>query len=110
MGRSDMQMLMDKYNAPGADRVTAMREKVKDINDSLMDGIDKILERQEKIDLLVNRSNQLAESSVAFRRDAQSVRRWQWWRRAKIWVCIISLALVVIMVVLFSTCGITLRH
>merc|ERR1712190_718772 len=97
--RPEIQSLMDKYNAPDADRVTAMMQKVRNINDSLMDSIDKILERQERIDLLVNRSNQLSQSSVAFRRDAQTYRRVQWWRRARTLFCIAGFVVIVIIVV-----------
>lgn len=86
--RSDIRDLMAKYNSPNADRVANMMGKVQHINDNLMESIDKILERQEKIDVLVQRSEVLATSSTTFRREAQTLARVMWWRNAKVLICI----------------------
>eukprot|EP00443_Scrippsiella_acuminata_P121048 CAMPEP_0115667584 /NCGR_PEP_ID=MMETSP0272-20121206/50019_1 /TAXON_ID=71861 /ORGANISM="Scrippsiella trochoidea, Strain CCMP3099" /LENGTH=202 /DNA_ID=CAMNT_0003106143 /DNA_START=15 /DNA_END=618 /DNA_ORIENTATION=+ len=49
----EIQACIEKYNAPDADRVASLSAKVRQVNDTLMDNIDKILERQDKIDVLV---------------------------------------------------------
>eukprot|EP00928_Gymnodinium_smaydae_P084855 TRINITY_DN6812_c2_g2_i2.p1 TRINITY_DN6812_c2_g2~~TRINITY_DN6812_c2_g2_i2.p1 ORF type:complete len:229 (-),score=38.92 TRINITY_DN6812_c2_g2_i2:58-744(-) len=108
--RPEMQALMEKYNSPDADRLTAMMAKVQTINDTLMDSIDKILERQEKIDLLVNRSNQLSQSSVSFRRDAQTLRRVYWWRNARTLSLIAGVIFIVVLITVLSSCGITFEN
>eukprot|EP00913_Durusdinium_trenchii_P004908 g4555.t1 len=54
--REELQFLLERYNSPDVDRVASMMAKVQHINDHLMESIDKILERQEKIELLVSRS------------------------------------------------------
>merc|ERR1712217_492976 len=81
--RSDLQGLMEKYNSPNADRLTNAMEKLKHINDTLMESIDKILERQDKIELLVTRSEELSQSSTTFRREAVNLRRDVWWKNTK---------------------------
>mmetsp|Transcript_24514 Transcript_24514/g.76263 ORF Transcript_24514/g.76263 Transcript_24514/m.76263 type:complete len:226 (-) Transcript_24514:155-832(-) len=92
--RDDMKALIEKYNSPGADRVTALMEKVQHINDNVMESIDKILERQERIELLVSRSSDLAQSSGSFRREAQGLRRRGWLRDVR---CLAALVLVLIL-------------
>merc|ERR1712023_523922 len=46
--RENLKSLMEKYNSPDVDRVASMMSKVQHINDTIMESIDKILERQEK--------------------------------------------------------------
>jgi len=99
--RSDIRDLMAKYNSPNADRVQNMMGKVQHINDNLMESIDKILERQEKIDVLVQRSEVLATSSTTFRREAQTLARVMWWRNAKVLACLSFSALAFIGVVIW---------
>mmetsp|Transcript_3075 Transcript_3075/g.4803 ORF Transcript_3075/g.4803 Transcript_3075/m.4803 type:complete len:227 (+) Transcript_3075:161-841(+) len=108
--RDHLKELMEKYNSPDADRVTSMMAKVQHINDNLMESIDKILERQEKIELLVTRSQMLSESSSTFRRDAERLRRVVWWRNARTMALLACLVFVVILVIVMSSCGITFSH
>merc|ERR1712032_347513 len=97
--------LMEKYNSPGADRVGVMSEKVKQINDNLLDSIDKILERQEKIELLVDRSQSLSDSSASFRREAEQLRRVVWWRNVRTMACLSLIAFLAIVVIIMMACG-----
>eukprot|EP00929_Paragymnodinium_shiwhaense_P059430 TRINITY_DN29767_c0_g1_i1.p1 TRINITY_DN29767_c0_g1~~TRINITY_DN29767_c0_g1_i1.p1 ORF type:complete len:267 (+),score=71.23 TRINITY_DN29767_c0_g1_i1:112-912(+) len=108
--RGELQTLMDKWNAPGADRLTAMMQKVQHINDSLMESIDKILERQEKIDILVKSSELLSQSSSSFVREANTLRRVMWWRNAKTLALIGGICLLAVLVLVMAGCGFTFKH
>jgi len=108
--RGELQLLMDRFNSPDADRVAQLNAKVADINDKLMESIDRILERQEKIELLVNRSEVLSTSSVSFRREAEQVRRRMWWRNTRTLAMLSLAALVGILILLMSACGITFQR
>lgn len=60
-----------------------------------MQNIDSILQRGERLDLLVDKTDTLAGQAYAFRRGARAVRRQQWWKNTKITVltgvvCIVS--------------------
>ena len=63
----------------------------------MVQNIDSILQRGERLDLLVDKTDTLAGQAYAFRRGARSVRRQQWWRNARITaltgvVCVVSLS------------------
>lgn len=103
--RSDMQNLMEKFNSAEGDRLTAMMEKVKDINDTLTDSIDKILVRQDKIELLARSSALLSQSADTFARNAQSVHRRVWWRNCKMTLCFLLVAIVGLGALAVSFCG-----
>jgi vesicle-associated membrane protein 7 len=50
----------------------------------MVQNIDSILQRGERLDLLVDKTDTLAGQAYAFRRGARSVRRQQWWRNVRI--------------------------
>ncbi|CAK9056827.1 unnamed protein product [Durusdinium trenchii] len=108
--REELQFLLERYNSPDVDRVASMMAKVQHINDHLMESIDKILERQEKIELLVSRSQVLSESASSFRRDAEQLRRLVWWGNVKKMAIIAGLVILVILIIIMSSCGITFSH
>lgn len=59
---------------------------------------DKILERSEKIELLVDKTHQLAESSTRFEKQSRSLRRNMWWKNLK-------MKLLIGFIVLVRPCG-----
>ena len=50
----------------------------------MVKNVDSILERGERLDLLVDKTDTLAGQAYAFRRGARNVRRQQWWKNARI--------------------------
>lgn len=52
----------------------------------MVQNIDSILQRGERLDLLVDKTDTLAGQAYAFRRGARSVRRQQWWKNTRITV------------------------
>lgn len=100
-----MQLIMERFNSPNADRAACIAQKVQTINDCLMESIDRILERQERIELLVQKSEELRTDSVAFRTAARQVRRRVWWRHKRTIICLTLVVLIVIVLCLMSQCG-----
>lgn len=52
--------------------------------DIMVQNIDSILQRGERLDLLVDKTDTLAGQAYAFRRGARNVRRQQWWKNMRI--------------------------
>ena len=52
--------------------------------DIMVQNIDSILQRGERLDLLVDKTDTLAGQAYAFRRGARNVRRQQWWKNVRI--------------------------
>lgn len=82
----EVRALVEKYSSPKLDRASLLTAKVQAINENLMDTIDKLVDRQGKIDDLVGRSNLLTESASSFQRDARVVQskfsQYRWQRRS----------------------------
>lgn len=50
----------------------------------MIENIDKILARQERIDLLVEKAETLNRDAMVFRRDATELSNVMWWRNCKV--------------------------
>jgi len=101
-----LKALMGKFNNPDSDKVQRLLTKTNAIHDELMESIDKLMERGELIDLLVQKSEDLSTTSLSFRRETQSLRRVMWWRNVKTQLLIVGLLLLVVFVVVWWSCGI----
>lgn len=107
--RPDLQALMEKWNSPSADRLSAMMEKVKDINDGLVESMESILIRQERIQHLAKSSELLSQSSMAVRQQARTLHRRMWWKNLKTMAIIAATVIIVLLVLLLSVCGVTFK-
>jgi len=55
---------------------------------------EKVLERGEKIELLVDKTDQLNQTSVNFRKKATQLKRSMWWKNVKLTIMIILILIV----------------
>lgn len=82
---ASMRDLMESYNAPSADLLAHLQEKMQHISDGIMESIDKLLERRDQNEVLVVRSEELASSAslLALQADrlggGRHARRQKWW-------------------------------
>ena len=84
--RPTLRDSLDRFNDPNADQIATVKKQIADIQEIMTENIEKILLRQEKIDLLVEKTDSLQNSSVVFRREARELRRVMWWRNCKVGV------------------------
>ncbi|CDI85313.1 hypothetical protein, conserved [Eimeria praecox] len=68
-----------------------IRTQIDGIHSVMMDSIDKILQRGERIDLLAYQSEQLNQEAVTFRRQARRLKNALWWRNARIIAMVIGI-------------------
>eukprot|EP01055_Gregarina_sp_Pseudo9_P001762 Gregarina_sp_Pseudo_9__1761@NODE_2198_length_1103_cov_32_646617_g2026_i0_p1_GENE_NODE_2198_length_1103_cov_32_646617_g2026_i0NODE_2198_length_1103_cov_32_646617_g2026_i0_p1_ORF_typecomplete_len245_score18_21Synaptobrevin/PF00957_21/7_4e23Longin/PF13774_6/2_9e08Pex19/PF04614_12/0_12_NODE_2198_length_1103_cov_32_646617_g2026_i03351069 len=88
-----LQTKYNKYIKNGVDDVCPpemkrVREQIDQIQNVMVENIDKILVRAEKIELLVEKADSINSNTVEFRRQAQQLRRMMWWRQKKLMVII----------------------
>lgn len=65
----------------------------------MRDNINKVAERGERLDLIENKTDNLAISAQGFRRGANRVRKDMWWKDMKMRMCII-LGIIILLVVI----------
>ncbi|CAD7939507.1 unnamed protein product [Amoebophrya sp. A120] len=101
----DLHQLLEYYNSTDADAIRRVRGEIADLQNVMVDNIEKILLRGEKINLLVDKTAELETNAVVFRRDAAELRRIMWWRNCRIVVKLTFLILLLIFLVIWYECG-----
>jgi vesicle-associated membrane protein 7 len=97
---------MHTYNtAPPADELSRAQAELSQVKDIMVQNVEQILSRGERIDLLVDKTDHMAGQAQQFRRGARSVRRQMWWRNSRILALGAAAALVMMWLLVAQFCG-----
>lgn len=77
-------LLQDKFNSLVTAKHHKLYSDISDLKDTMVENIDKVLERGERIDLLVDKSENLNEMSFVFKKNAKRVKDDLWWKNTKL--------------------------
>lgn len=66
------------------DELARAQTELNQVKDIMVQNVEQILNRGERIELLIDKTDAMAGQATAFRRGARSVRREMWWRNSKI--------------------------
>ena len=109
-----VQALMDEFNRDPTrasnDALTNAQNELNQVKDIMVHNVEQILSRGERLDLLVDKTDNFAQQAVAFRRGARAQRRQMWWRNQKIVMLSCVVALIVLYLIISSFCGFGLNH
>lgn len=88
--------LMNYYASdPSADKIGQVQSKIEENKNVMRDNIDRVLERGEKIELLVKKTDELGHQAFKFEKEARTLKRTMVWKRVKLYIfLVITLALV----------------
>jgi len=101
-----IQNQMDYYNNnPNADRINRVRGEIDEVKNVMVHNIEKVLERGERIELLVDRTETLNQTAVKFKKHSTQLKRAMWWKNVKIMIIIAVVVLVVIYFIVAMACG-----
>jgi vesicle-associated membrane protein 7 len=67
--------------------------------------IDQVLERGERIDLLVDKSENLNEMSFVFKKNAKKLKDEMWWKNTRLILIIGGIGLFLLYLIVSSQCG-----
>ena len=71
--------------------------------------IEQVLDRGEKIELLVDKTDYLQHESFTFKREARRLKSKMYWRNVRMTLLIVFAVLLVIYIIICFTCGPTFR-
>lgn len=107
----DMTAEAEEGNGSGNGNITEQTKKELDqVKNIMVENVERLLERGERINLLVSKTDRMNHNAEAFRRRTVHLRRNMWWQNVKymtfgIVACLLTLYLLVAFV-----CGIFLEH
>lgn len=73
--RNDIKVKYDLYNSPDASKLRRAQTNLEDTKDVVIKNLEKVLERSEKLELLVEKSNTMVVSSSRMKDQATAIRR-----------------------------------
>eukprot|EP00906_Rhabdomonas_costata_P025749 RCo036779 len=93
------------HNDPANDKIQRLQMDLDDVREDMMRNIDLALARGAKLDILVDRSRDLAVGANMFQAGASDLRRQYCRKHAKMVAIIVTVALVLIIIVLMMACN-----
>jgi len=101
-----LQAQMDHFNAvKDNDKLTEINDNIQQVKSVMIENIDKVLERGERIELLVDKTDQLDQSASKFKKHAKELKRSMCWKNAKLTIIIIFVLLIIAYVIAAAACG-----
>lgn len=86
-------------------KLAKVKAQVTEVKGVMMENIEKVLDRGEKIELLVDKSENLRSQAQDFRAQGTKIRRKMWWENMKIKLIVIAILVALILILILSICG-----
>jgi len=100
-----LQAQMDRFNQVRDDRIVKVQNEIEAVKNVMIKNIDKVLERGEKIELLVDKTEVLDQHAFKFKKQARILKNTMWWKNAKLMVIVAIVVILIIYFILVGACG-----
>jgi len=105
-----LQQLMTYYSEdPNVERLARVQRQAEEVKQIMVENIERVLDRGEKLDLLVDRTDQLSRTSADFRKKATTLRRETCMQKYKLYLIVTLVTLFLLLILILSICGITFK-
>eukprot|EP00429_Kryptoperidinium_foliaceum_P094670 CAMPEP_0176186696 /NCGR_PEP_ID=MMETSP0121_2-20121125/2003_1 /TAXON_ID=160619 /ORGANISM="Kryptoperidinium foliaceum, Strain CCMP 1326" /LENGTH=74 /DNA_ID=CAMNT_0017525189 /DNA_START=69 /DNA_END=290 /DNA_ORIENTATION=- len=74
-----MHKQMDFFNGSGADSFAQVNTKLDDVKNIMVQNIEMVLERGEKLELLVDKTEKLQSQAVKFEKSSKELKHAMFW-------------------------------
>eukprot|EP00531_Pseudo-nitzschia_arenysensis_P011076 CAMPEP_0116131120 /NCGR_PEP_ID=MMETSP0329-20121206/8837_1 /TAXON_ID=697910 /ORGANISM="Pseudo-nitzschia arenysensis, Strain B593" /LENGTH=225 /DNA_ID=CAMNT_0003625531 /DNA_START=173 /DNA_END=850 /DNA_ORIENTATION=- len=105
---------MEYFNSEEADRaidnIGNVKNQIEEVKENMVQNIERVLERGERIELLVDRADELTQQAFRFESSGRSLRRHMYWRQIR---CRAIIGFAVVFIIYFasiSMCGFKYQH
>ncbi|KAF0415593.1 synaptobrevin domain-containing protein [Gigaspora margarita] len=97
---------MDYFSSnPEADKLKKVHGEIEQVKDVMVHNIERVLERGERIELLVDKTDNLNQQAFAFKKRSTALRRSMWWKNTKLLFLIGFVTLFIVYFIISSFCG-----
>ncbi|XP_076613496.1 vesicle-associated membrane protein 8 isoform X2 [Chaetodon auriga] len=99
---ADMSSQTPASGSPSS--VEQVQSQVNEVKVILKDNISKVLERGDRLDDLIGKTDDLQASADSFQRTSTRVARKYWWKNIKMMIIIgVIVLIIIILIILFAT-------
>uniref|UniRef100_UPI0037E8F216 vesicle-associated membrane protein 8 n=1 Tax=Semicossyphus pulcher TaxID=241346 RepID=UPI0037E8F216 len=92
--------------AGSAAKLDAVQGQVNEVKVILSDNISKVLERGDRLDDLIGKTDDLQASADSFQRTSTRVARKYWWKNIKMMIIIGVIVLIVFVLIILAATGV----
>ncbi|XP_027349862.1 vesicle-associated membrane protein 722 isoform X1 [Abrus precatorius] len=86
-------------------KIAKVKAQVTEVKGVMMENIEKVLDRGEKIELLVDKTENLRSQAQDFRQQGTKIRRKMWFQNMKIKLIVLGIIIALILIIVLSVCG-----
>lgn len=87
------------------DNIGAVKTQIEDVKENMIQNISQILERGERLELLVEKTDNLNQQSFRFETSGRSLRRAMYWRKVRCYVAVGVAIVFLLFIASASICG-----
>ncbi|KAH8299730.1 hypothetical protein KR044_005057 [Drosophila immigrans] len=91
--------------SPEVENISRVHGEIDELKNIMIKNIDSLRDRGEKLELLVNRTENLSNNSVAFRKASRNLARQMFWKNIRIYVVVGLVIIFIIYVIVSMACG-----
>ncbi|CAG8438704.1 2505_t:CDS:2 [Funneliformis mosseae] len=92
-------------NDPHADKIKQVHGEIEQVRDVMVHNIERVLERGERIELLVDKTDTLNQRAFAFKKRSTALKRSMWWKNTKLMILLGFVIILLIYFVISLACG-----
>ncbi|CAK9142192.1 unnamed protein product [Ilex paraguariensis] len=85
-------------------KLAKVKAQVSEVKGVMMENIEKVLDRGEKIELLVDKTENLRSQAQDFRQNGTQMRRKMWLQNMKVKLIVLGILLLLILIIILSVC------
>lgn len=97
-----------QYPSTSNQQIHTARSELANVKDIMIKNVGEILNRGERIELLLDKTDNLSAQSSAFRKRSQVLRRKMWWKNTRMIALSAVVVVMVIYILLAQACGASL--
>lgn len=87
-----------------------INDEINNTKDSINQSLSLIIDRGEKLENLVDKSETLNENSALFNKQAKRLKNKMFWKKVKLSLLLFLILVIIIMIFIFSICGLKFQH
>jgi vesicle-associated membrane protein 7 len=96
---------MEHYNSSSSDSLTSVTSRLDDVKNVMIENIDTLMQRGEKLELLVEKTDLLQAEAFKFEKSSRELKSAMWWRRLKLYLLAFLVLALIIWLISSLICG-----
>ncbi|KAK6492635.1 vesicle-associated membrane protein 8 isoform X1 [Huso huso] len=94
------QNMADYSAKPSSGKLDNVQEQVNDVKNILSDNLNKVLERGERLNDLIDKTDDLQATAETFQKTSTRIARKMWWKNKKMLAIIVVIVIIIIIIIL----------